>query len=159
MSSLSSKTLAACAAALATALLCAAPAHAAPKHKSAVAAAKAAKSTEPKADPNNPDAAEPNVANSTAVEYQCELGNKLTIYTDKGDEGHIALRWKAKLHRLTKVLTSTGAHRYENPFFGLVWIGIPAKGMLLDSKHQHQLANECKSPEQATVATPPARQG
>jgi hypothetical protein len=39
--------------------------------------------------------------------------------------------------------------------YGLIWIGIPAKGMLLDSKQNRQLANECKDAEQAkpTLAT------
>ncbi|MCY1251071.1 hypothetical protein D9M72_647880 [compost metagenome] len=33
-----------------------------------------------------------------------------------------------------------------------MWIGIPAKGMLLDSKQGRQLANECKDAEQAKPA-------
>jgi hypothetical protein len=49
---------------------------------------------------------------------------------------------------MTRVSTSTGADRFENRMHGLVWIGIPAKGMLLDSKKGLQLANECKSPDQ-----------
>jgi hypothetical protein len=32
--------------------------------------------------------------------------------------------------------------------YGLIWIGIPAKGMLLDSKQNRQLANECRNAEQ-----------
>jgi hypothetical protein len=100
----------------------------------------------------NPDADEPDTAGSTTIEFNCELGNKITIYSNAADDGHIALRWKKRLHRLTRVGTSTGANRFENRLFGLIWIGIPAKGMLLDSKQNRQLANECKNAEQARSA-------
>jgi membrane-bound inhibitor of C-type lysozyme len=97
----------------------------------------------------NPDADEPDTTGSQTTEFNCELNNKITIYTNADDDSHIALRWKKKLLRLTRVGTTTGAHRFENPLYGLVWIGIPAKGMLLDSKQNRQLANECKNAEQA----------
>jgi hypothetical protein len=100
----------------------------------------------------NPDADEPDTTGSTTIEFNCELGNKITIYSNADDDRHIALRWKKRLHRLTRVGTSTGANRFENRLFGLIWIGIPAKGMLLDSKQNRQLANECKNSEQARSA-------
>jgi hypothetical protein len=50
---------------------------------------------------------------------------------------------------MDKVGTTTGAMRYENTKIGLVWIGIPSKGILLDSKQNRQLANECKDADQA----------
>lgn len=90
----------------------------------------------------------PDTAGAVSTDFNCELGNKVTIYRNDGDDKHIALRWKQRLHRLTRVETSTGAHRFENRKFGLVWIGIPAKGMLLDSKQGRQLANECKDAQQ-----------
>jgi hypothetical protein len=101
---------------------------------------------------------EPDITDTIVTEYACELGNKITIYTNEKDTGHIALRWKKRLHRLSRVGTTTGAQRYENPHWGLIWIGIPAKGILLDSKLNRQLANECKNAEQAApvVATAPA---
>lgn len=80
--------------------------------------------------------------------FDCELGNKLTIFSDANDDQQITLQWNKRLHRMTRVSTTTGAHRFENAANGLVWIGIPAKGMLLDSKKGKQLANECKNPDQ-----------
>ncbi|CAN7190090.1 hypothetical protein LJR289_000438 [Pseudoduganella sp. LjRoot289] len=107
------------------------------------------------------EAAEPGVEGSTVVDFDCELGNKITIYQNASDEHHIALRWKKRLHRLTRVGTTTGANRFENKLFGLIWIGIPAKGMLLDSKQNRQLANECRNAEQMkpAAAATPATQG
>ena len=110
---------------------------------------KAAKPVE-EAVPKGPDeeADEPVVTDSAVTEFDCELGNKITIYANTTDEAHIALRWKKRLHRLTRVGTTTGAQRFENKLYGLIWIGIPAKGMLLDSKLNRQLANECRNAEQ-----------
>ncbi len=96
---------------------------------------------------------EPDITDTIVTEYACELNNKITIYTNEQDKDHIALRWKKRLHRLSRVGTTTGALRFENPHWGLIWIGIPAKGILLDSKLNRQLANECKNAEQSAPVT------
>jgi hypothetical protein len=56
------------------------------------------------------------------------------------------------VYKLSRVATTTGAQRFENEKSGLVWIDIPAKGMLLDSHHGHQLANECKTTKMAMLS-------
>jgi hypothetical protein len=95
------------------------------------------------------DEAEPEITDTKVTEYSCELNNKVTIYTNEGDDSHIALRWKKRLHRMERVGTTTGAMRFENTNFRLIWIGIPSKGILLDSRLNRQLANECKNAEQS----------
>lgn len=87
----------------------------------------------------------PDISASTPIDYQCELGNKVTIYRNAGDDNSIALRWKNRLLRLMRVPTTTGAHRFENGRNGLVWIDIPAKGLLLDSKKGRPLVQDCKN--------------
>ena len=151
--------------------LCAAPASAAPeknhpkaedvlkakkttssksKKAAAAAGAGAAAATAAAADSWAPkDEAEPDITDTRVTEYTCELNNKVTIYTNEGDDSHIALRWKKRLHRMERVGTTTGALRFENTNFRLVWIGIPSKGILLDSRLNRQLANECKNAEQS----------
>jgi hypothetical protein len=114
--------------------------------KSTKKAAKPVEEAVPKAPDEEAD--EPVITDSAVTEFDCELGNKITIYANTTDEAHIALRWKKRLHRLTRVGTTTGAQRFENKLYGLIWIGIPAKGMLLDSKLNRQLANECRNAEQ-----------
>lgn len=94
------------------------------------------------------DEKEPDISKSAATDFSCELGNKLTVYKNADDDQSIALRWHTKLHRMDRVGTTTGAIRFENRKLGLVWIGIPAKSMLLDSNKGQQLANECKTAEQ-----------
>ena len=93
-------------------------------------------------DANEP---EPDVQSSVNQEYKCELGNTLVMYEHPDDQQSLAMRWKNRLYKLTRIETSTGAHRYENQKAGLVWINIPAKGLLLDSHRGKQLANECKT--------------
>lgn len=94
----------------------------------------------------NEDEAEPNIEQSKHHEYKCELGNSLTLYTNADDQ-QVAMRWKKRLYKMTRVTTSTGADRFENQKAGFVYIGIPAKGLLLDSHKGQQLANECKTTE------------
>ena len=120
------------------------------KHKAAPAPVKAA----------DPEEDEPDTTGSISMDFNCELGNQVTVFANATDDSHIALRWKKRVHRLTRVGTSTGAQRFENGRYGLVWIGIPAKSMLLDSKQGRQLANECKNTQQvqAEISAQPAPQ-
>ena len=102
------------------------------------------------------ETSEPEVTGTKTYDFNCELGNKVTIFKNDGDDKYIAIRWDKRIRRLTRVKTTTGANRFENHLAGLVWIGIPAKSMLLDSKKGEQLANECKLIEpSASGATDP----
>ena len=89
-----------------------------------------------------------NVAGMSGSQYNCELGNKLTVYKKSDDPSYVNLQWRNKMHRMLRTATTTGAERYEDKSTGLVWVNIPAKSMLLDSKKGSQLANECRNPEQ-----------
>lgn len=97
------------------------------------------------------DLGEANIEGSAVTHFNCELGNKITTYSNVSDDKYMAIRWKDKLHRLRRIGTSTGANRFENRKAGLVWINIPSKAMLLDSRKGQQLANECRDPEQTKV--------
>ena len=170
MATLLSRILAAGAFAFATAGICTSAAAAPEKHPKAEAVLKARAKAKPASKTKKAAAVaaaavaaapaygadvvdEPDITDTTVTEFDCELGNKVTIYQNEGADGHIALRWKKRLHRLTRVGTTTGAQRFENPHWGLIWIGIPAKGILLDSKLNRQLANECKNAEQSAPVT------
>jgi hypothetical protein len=58
---------------------------------------------------------------------------------------NVNLVWKGSTYKMTPVSTSTGALRFEDKGDGLVWIQIPSKSMLLNSKIGQQLANDCKN--------------
>lgn len=104
------------------------------------------------------ETSEPETAGTKVYEFNCELGNKITAYKNEGDEKFLAIRWNKHILRLHRVATTTGANRFENRQAGLVWIGIPAKSMLLDSKKGQQLANECKLVEPVASAVTVAPQ-
>ncbi|MDB5989705.1 MAG: hypothetical protein JWQ10_1108 [Herbaspirillum sp.] len=149
----------------------AAPATTAPATKKPVrkVVKKASKKTNPKAtevisdkkipldEDNDDESSEPEIAGTKTYNFNCELGNKVTIFKNDGDDKYLAIRWDKHIRRLARVKTTTGANRFENHLAGLVWIGIPAKSMLLDSKGGHQLANECVLAEPAvnTAAASP----
>ncbi|MET3117565.1 hypothetical protein AAKU64_001783 [Undibacterium sp. GrIS 1.8] len=99
------------------------------------------------------DDLEPDITENKTFDYKCELGNFFTIYTNADDDKHVAIRWKKRLYRLSRIDTTTGANRFENKKAGFVFIGIPSKSMLLDSRHGQQLANECKTPDQVVAET------
>jgi hypothetical protein len=132
---------------------------------------KASKKTNPKAtevisdkkipldEDNDDESSEPEIAGTTTYDFNCELGNKVTIYKNAGDDKYLAIRWDKRIRRLARVQTSTGANRFENHLAGLVWISIPAKSMLLDSKGGHQLANECVQVEPAMNAAAASPKG
>jgi hypothetical protein len=96
----------------------------------------------------------PDTKDAQQVEFNCEFGYKLAIFSKAEEPGHITLRWQQKLLRLTRVTTTTGAERFESLKHGLAWIGIPAKGILLDTNKGRQLANECKNAEQMKPPAP-----
>lgn len=124
----------------------------APAKKAAAAAAAAPAAKMPFSSDAEDDDSEPELGGTLSADFNCELGQKLTIWKNEADDKHIAIRWNKKINRLTRVETTTGANRFENRKVGLVWIGIPAKGLLLDSKKGQQLANECKNAEQQHAA-------
>ena len=101
---------------------------------------------------DNPNETEPDVTQARATEYACDLNDKVIIYEFDGQADHIALRWRDRLHRMTRVVSKSGAQRFEDRNWRLTWIGIPAKGMLLDSRAQRQLANECRNAVQRAAA-------
>lgn len=89
---------------------------------------------------------------AAATELICELGQRMAMRGDQAIDSVIELTWQGQRYNLQRVATSTGANRFEDSLSGLVWIGIPAKGMLLDARHGRPLANECRTAAQGRPA-------
>ncbi|BEV16438.1 MliC family protein [Herbaspirillum sp. DW155] len=77
--------------------------------------------------------------------FSCEMGNKVEIRMEGRVTDGVTLVWKGSSYMMNPVSTSTGAVRLENKGEGLVWIQIPSKSMLLNSKIGQQLANDCRT--------------
>jgi hypothetical protein len=75
--------------------------------------------------------------------FRCEFGSAVGIKMGDGLQ-NVNLTWKGKTYVMLPVKTATGALRFEDRSSGMVWIQIPAKSMLLDSKIGQPLANDCK---------------
>jgi hypothetical protein len=75
--------------------------------------------------------------------FKCDIGR--TVDVSAKDDNNVDLKWQGKMYALSKVPTSSGAMRFEDKASGLVWIQIPAKSMLMDSKAGRQLAQDCKN--------------
>ncbi len=73
----------------------------------------------------------------------CEFNEKVSI-TKNEKEGYFDLKAKGKVYTLAPVLTTTGAVRLENATDGIVWIQIANKSMLMDSKKQKRIIDDCK---------------
>ena len=84
-------------------------------------------------------------AQAKAIDMHCELGRQVSVAGDVQLDSAIDVNWKGKQYRMQRVSTSTGALRFEDQISGLVWISIPSKAMLLDSRRGEPVANECKA--------------
>lgn len=74
----------------------------------------------------------------------CEFGQPLSVAGDHRIDNVIHVLWQGRAYQMERVRTTTGAHRFEDVRSGLVWIGIPAKAMLLDSRRGAPVVNDCK---------------
>ncbi len=81
----------------------------------------------------------------------CEMGQPMSVAGDHRLDDVIQVIWRGRAYTMERVRTSTGAHRFEDAQNGLVWIGIPAKAMLLDSRRGAPVVSDCKL---ASVAVP-----
>mgnify|MGYP000275788242 CR=1 FL=1 len=90
-------------------------------------------------------------AQAKPLDMHCELGRQVSVAGDVRMDSAIDLNWKGKQYRMQRVTTSTGALRFEDQSSGLVWISIPSKAMLLDSRRGEPVANECKADKVAQL--------
>jgi hypothetical protein len=74
----------------------------------------------------------PDVQLHASADYKCELGNSSPCTATQTIHNISQCAGKTPV-RMSRVET-TGAHRFENTKAGFIWIGIPAKGLLLDSQ-------------------------
>ena len=82
----------------------------------------------------------------------CELGASVRVEADASHPGYFDLHGKGFHYRMHPVATSTGAIRLEDPKRGAMWLQLGNKSMLMSQRLGQRLADECQSPEQATVA-------
>ena len=81
----------------------------------------------------------------------CELGTKVTLRPLRR-EGFFLVTVGRNRFRMHPVESRTGAIRLEDPVRGAMWLQLGNKSMLMSQKLGQRLADECQSPDQATLA-------
>jgi hypothetical protein len=78
--------------------------------------------------------------------YNCEQRVRLQVEREPRDRAaqRIILGWNGSSYRLERDPSHSGLPRFEDSASGLVWIDLPWKGVLLDSRNNKPLANECR---------------
>jgi hypothetical protein len=82
----------------------------------------------------------------------CELGNSVTVSPDPQQPERFLVQMKKNTYFMTPVETTTGAVRLEDAQAGAMWLQLPHKSMLMNSKLGQRMADECQSDHQTTVA-------
>ena len=82
----------------------------------------------------------------------CELGNAVTVTPDPHQPTRFIVQMKKNTYHMTPVETTTGAVRLEDAQAGAMWLQLPHKSMLMNSKLGQRMADECQNDHQTAVA-------
>jgi hypothetical protein len=96
--------------------------------------------------------AAPEVGDVHTGRMVCELGNSVTVTPDPQLASRFIVQMKKNTYYMTPVETTTGAVRLEDKQAGAMWLQLPNKSMLMNSKLGQRMADECQSDHQTTVA-------
>ena len=86
----------------------------------------------------------------------CDANQQVTLAAVPGLPGHFMLKHNKTVVTLVTQETTSGAVRLEDAKSGLLWIQIPAKSMLMNTKLGRRVADACITPEQALASMTPA---
>jgi len=79
---------------------------------------------------------------------QCEFNQLVSIAPLDGQPGRFKLRFKNLSYSMVPAETTTGAVRLEDKKAGVVWLQIPTKSMLMNSKLGQRMVDGCTQVEQ-----------
>ena len=82
----------------------------------------------------------------------CELGNSVMVTANPQQPNHFIVKINKHTFAMTPVETTTGAVRLEDAQAGAMWLQLPNKSMLMNSKLGQRMADDCQSDEQTAVA-------
>jgi len=79
---------------------------------------------------------------------QCEFNQHVSVQPLEGKPGLFKVGFKNAHYIMAPEETTTGAVRLEDKKAGVVWVQIPAKSMMLNSKIGQRMVDGCKQQEQ-----------
>ena len=97
-------------------------------------------------------AAAPEVGEVHTGRMVCELGNSVTVTPDPQQPTRFVVQMKKNIYLMSPVETTTGAVRLEDAQAGAMWLQLPHKSMLMNSKLGQRMADECQSDHQTAEA-------
>jgi hypothetical protein len=78
----------------------------------------------------------------------CEFNQSVSVAPIDGRPGHFRLSFKKVNYTMIPEETSSGAIRLEDKKSGVVWLQIPSKSMLMNSKLGQRMVDGCQHAEQ-----------
>jgi hypothetical protein len=78
----------------------------------------------------------------------CEFNQVVDLDRIADRPGHFRLKFKNSSYTVVPEETTTGALRLEDKKAGIVWLQIPSKSMLMNSKIGQRMVDNCLHPEQ-----------
>jgi hypothetical protein len=78
----------------------------------------------------------------------CEFDQVVDLDRIADRPGHFRLKFKNASYTVVPEETTTGALRLEDKKAGIVWLQIPSKSMLMNSKVGQRMVDNCLHPEQ-----------
>lgn len=76
-------------------------------------------------------------------DIDCEFNQRVTVTPVEDLPGYFTLTYQRNRYRMLPRETSTGAVRLEDPVAGIVWLQIPAKSMLMNTRIGQRLVDAC----------------
>jgi hypothetical protein len=83
-------------------------------------------------------------------EARCEMNQQVAVHPIDGKPGHFRVSFKNVSYTMVPQETTTGAVRLEDKKAGVVWIQIPSKSMMLNSKIGQRMVDGCATGQQRT---------
>ncbi|HJV63908.1 MAG TPA: hypothetical protein VJ743_23370 [Albitalea sp.] len=78
----------------------------------------------------------------------CEMNQQVDVHPIDGRPGFFKVGFKNASYTMVPQETTTGAVRLEDKKAGVIWIQIPAKSMLLNSKVGQRMVDSCTQSQQ-----------
>lgn len=78
----------------------------------------------------------------------CEFGQHVDVEPMSGKPGHFRVAFKNVNYTMVPEETTTGAVRLQDKKSGMVWLQIPSKSMLMNSRAGQRMVDGCTQSEQ-----------
>jgi hypothetical protein len=79
---------------------------------------------------------------------KCEFGEEVQLMAEPEKPGHFVLRHKQRSYRMAPEETTSGAIRLEDKQQGIMWLQIPSKSMLMNSRIGQRMVDDCMMSQQ-----------